>query len=373
MISDRPAALMATDHLRHVVSSAVRHSRLRSPAWLCCLASLGLVLASAMTASACSVPVFAYALRRWEPDLHVFKTAHDQAWRSSLNLRLGGLDANLDVQELSTELESGVFWDQYSVWMPGDLDEQRLAELVDSPARRRLTRELAMGTSVVWLFLHSGDQAADAAVLARLHARLEHLRTVITLPNSELEIDQSTRRTLEFAGPSIRLAFTVLEIDPDDAAEWSLVAQLRSLGSPDGQALLAPVFGRARALDCKVADEWSDSKIDEAVLYLTAACSCQVKAENPGIDLLVSCNWPRVLRENMEIMEAAPRNSLSVPAEPETVIITPSRAALQVGPSSRPPTFWGAHAYALIACGTAMLVGLLLLVFLRSRARSTGH
>jgi hypothetical protein len=63
-----------------------------------------------------------------------------------------------------------------------------------------------------------------------------------------------------------------------------------------GEPLLAPIFGRGRVLGAWPASEMGDEQIEEATLFLLGACSCQVKSQNPGWDLLLAVEWDRELQ-----------------------------------------------------------------------------
>ena len=66
---------------------------------------------------------------------------------------------------------------------------------------------------------------------------------------------------------------------------------------PDSQdePLLAPVFGRGRALEVIPAKQVDAGLIEDLTMFLCGACSCQVKERNPGFDLLLSTNWNQEL------------------------------------------------------------------------------
>ena len=66
---------------------------------------------------------------------------------------------------------------------------------------------------------------------------------------------------------------------------------LRELAGP--QAF--PVFGRGRVLYALVNRGINKDNIAEGCAFLVGGCSCVVKAENPGTDLLMSVNWEGAL------------------------------------------------------------------------------
>ena len=111
----------------------------------------------------------------------------------------------------------------------------------------------------------------------------------IGLPGSEL-----------YSEVPLLLQFSVLEIDPSDPKEQFLVRQLSGFQAEAfaaGEPLIIPVFGRGRALEVIPASQLNAELIHDLTEFLCGACSCQVKEQNPGFDLLLSTNWNEALSE----------------------------------------------------------------------------
>jgi len=78
-------------------------------------------------------------------------------------------------------------------------------------------------------------------------------------------------------------------------------------------------------------EKLSADLIEEATLFLTGACSCEVKNLNPGWDLLMNVDWETELEKAEEVRVAAinttadpistPPEKPAVSAKPETVTI----------------------------------------------------
>ena len=58
-----------------------------------------------------------------------------------------------------------------------------------------------------------------------------------------------------------------------------------------------PVFGRGRSYFALVGKGINDDNIDEACQFLAGACSCEVKSQNPGVDLLFRVNWELLVED----------------------------------------------------------------------------
>ena len=281
---------------------------------------------SATMAFACNVPVFRYALERWKPDLCEVIVFHDGKLTDFQEQQLQKLEkeasdkggsANAEVRRSPVGHDTdrkrkdlwATFQDQPHVTLPyvvirnslgngevvnhwhGTLETASKANLFQSPIRRELSKRLLAGDSVVWLMLQSKDSVKNDSIrrlltkeLDRLSKKLE-LPDGIGLPGSEL-----------YAEVPLFLKFTILEIDPKDVQEQVLV-KLMSGFEPDSQdePLLAPVFGRGRALEVIPAKQVDAGLIEDLTMFLCGACSCQVKERNPGFDLLLSTNWNQEL------------------------------------------------------------------------------
>jgi hypothetical protein len=190
-----------------------------------------------------------------------------------------------------------------------------------SPARDEIARRLLAGHSVVWLLVTSTDQARNDQARRTLE---QHLRTTtdkialpdgIGLPGSEL-----------YSEIPLLVKFSVLEIRSDDPHEKFLVDLFRGF-RPDvldgGDPLVVPVFGRGRALEVLPASKLNAGLVEDLCGFLSGACSCQVKDQNPGFDLLFSVDWNQKLFG--EGFEPPPAKTIGDRAQPQLLNIPPGR------------------------------------------------
>jgi hypothetical protein len=111
----------------------------------------------------------------------------------------------------------------------------------------------------------------------------------------------------------------------------------------DGIPFAAPVFGRGRVLGAWALEELDDLMIEDTSLFLTGRCSCRVKNENPGWDLLLKVDWETALASiGGKETGAAEEERAASSAEPkpgpvETVVIAPVAVA---GPSKNVGLSW---------------------------------
>lgn len=358
--------------------------------------TLGLLLAATTLADACTIPVFRYALDRWEADkFHLIlpvSATKDTALQDLLRpLRANG-KANLDIttskdaalasaelRPSRTDAQAGTAADP--VWS-GTLDKPALEALLDSPARQQILRSILAGDSLVWVLADTGSPA-DTAEAARIEKRLKFLEQVAALPIQDPNDPDSQLGP----GPPLKLKFTLLRLRRDDPGEQILLRMLagreKTKLDPAATSFAAVIFGKGRVLGAWPLDHLDDRSLEETSMFLVGRCSCRLKTENPGWDLLLNVDWESALKKAGEDAAAAPApastsaspasdsppsaaasietHSLplapgSKPAVPETVTITPPLAAADAPVTSPRRPSWST----LSGLGAAALAVLLL-------------
>jgi hypothetical protein len=321
-------------------------------------------------AFACSVPVFRYALERWQPSRYELIVYHRgplsttdgdavhrlEAAGQRANIRIvdadlaGSLDANLkdiwDHEGKDAPLPRLVL--RYpdsgpkvpSVWS-GPLTVDTVT-LLDSPARRAIFDQLTSGRAGAIILLVSGDQMQDDA--ARTFLR-QHVPAIV----GPIQLPQQTEEGPQIASPvPLRIDFPVVEVLRSPGEEW-LVRIL--LGSEDGLIdvkgpIAFPVFGRGRAL-CSLHDNElrEPTELRRSLEFICKACSCQVKELNPGVDLLMAANWDIIFDA-----ERGPMPRIAWPPAAEPHPGSPDQSAVEL--RSRPPSGYEAVESAPAASST---------------------
>ncbi len=312
----------------------------------CIVLFLGLLCGGAVWA--CKVPVFRYALERWEADDYravVFfrGQAHRaevvqlveplrRAERSNLEVELVDADALTEAQQwqydglddlgeqpllrlyypLETKIDSP-FWE-------GDLTAAHVGQVLDSPLRRALVDGILGGESAVWVLMETGQADADNEAAAQLQDFLSQAAETLAIPDGVLRAEDVSSEGKTADGQPIemddvlrtsiplKISFKVLRLAPEEAEETifrSLLAGLapRGFALPVKEPVAFPVFGRGRALEGIPASKMSAAVIRGACEYLCGECSCQVKDQNPGIDLLLSADWAAKLEGSFVMIE----------------------------------------------------------------------
>ncbi len=324
-----------------------------------------MILLAAGAAFACSVPVFRYALEHWPADPFQVLVFHRDALSAEQEAALGELEkkegerANVLVRRVGLSdtlppdlaaLGKGVppnenawlmtrFPSSTGIRAPilsAPFHPETLQGLIESPARRELARRLSEGESAVWLLLESGDKEADDAAEKLLQERLDYLASVMTLP--KLDESDIANGLVSVPEEDLRLEFSVLRVARDDPAEARLVSML--LLSEEGLAesdepMVFPVFGRGRALYALVGAGIRQETIESAAAFLVGKCSCQVKEQNPGVDLLIKADWDNAAKASPVLDRELPTaREVLAASQIETVTSKPA----QTPPATESPS-----------------------------------
>ena len=292
--------------------------------WFCSwLAILGV----SGVASACTVPVFRYALDHWPSEPWLLETPLESFTTEPLATELRNLGATspLNLTAKPAEGTDGVtkliFPTQTSpekipAWQ-GKLDAVAWSTMTISPARQQLAKRILAGESAIWVVVHEG---VDTELSARINRRLTFLESAAQLPF----IDPNDPDSQLGPGPEVKLKFSSLQLDRSDPKEAMLIPMLAGVkGLPEGN-FAALVFGRGRVLGAWREEQLTDSFIDDTTLYLIKACSCQAKAQNPGWDLLMNLNWDESLKA-VDATRPKQATAAAKPTGPELIQTVPAQ------------------------------------------------
>ncbi len=280
--------------------------------WLVCV--LGLVNRQV---TACDTPVYRYALERWHPgdfDLVLFHQGPLKPADGPLIQQLagasqaGGGGANFKLEQVDVATSPpgamGTVWArQHAVRMPwlvlryprskadepdawcGPLNSQTVQFFQSNPTTAQVAAEIGRGDRIPMLVFLSGHEARDEPFRRSLALELKKLEQKVWVAESSQNTSQSNAVTVAFP----------LSIISRQNAEGRFLAQIVFNSDPElaqsREPILVPVFGRGRALCALPA-----SRVDEAALhkirdFLLGTCSCEVKDQNPGLDLMIHADW----------------------------------------------------------------------------------
>jgi hypothetical protein len=276
----------------------------------------------AASALACNVPVFRYALERWQNDLYhvvVFHkgelSADDKKRVDEIGQRstLEGGTANLEVTtvDVAQPFEPGFedLWKTVpkdaslpfvliqarmgrektlTVW-EGPLSTINLDKLTHSRDRQEIVDRLLKGHSAVWVVLPGKDELTTHNTVNLIETELNRLQDELPLPEG---IGQPGSEVYSEIPLTLRFSVYVLKPGPEaDALLPEMMRRVAPGAAAEGQPLVAPIFGRGRAVDVVPGDKVDEATVEDLSRFICGACSCQVKEQNPGFDLLMSVPW----------------------------------------------------------------------------------
>jgi len=340
-----------------------RFGRILGHRWL---VALGIVVLTNAALWACNVPVFRFALERWRPDAYRVAVFHrgplsatdrglitsleEQQSKSTANIAFRSVDLNAlenteeekAVLQLLTSPEQAATEPWLTVHYPvhlgidkpiyaGPLSAEKVSTVLDSPVRQELVRRLGEGQTAVWLLLECGRPADDDAAAKVVEDELKKLKEDLKLPELTDSPDDSI-----LAGVPLRLDFSLLRVQRKDAKEQALVNMLVQSESDlleRDDPMVFPVFGRGRALFTLVGQGITADNVRDSAAFLTGACSCEVKEQNPGFDLLLKTDWESLFIRNEATAAVLASREAKESTTPQLVAIPPGASASESTPS----------------------------------------
>ncbi len=314
------------------------------------LFSLGVLLALSIPAApACTIPVFRYALEKWDLTPYEVLVFHRgplpketdaelKKWtdvRMKINLDVTLVDLDAKMSETNAKLWKregdgkktpfmlvryhGVGVAEPSAWK-GECTPANLRNVIDSPMRQKIIAQLTGGASVVYVLLTSGDDKADKDAHALAVKELADLEKKIKLP-VQSDTGPKLRLPLE-----LKVSLPLLVLDRKSAAEAGLISQLLNIEEDLDKVkgpILFPIFGRGRALGGLHGKELNAEILFRATQFLCKECSCQVKELNPGVDLIFHANWNDIFDRMFDKKDVSPLKKSSMRREPIDYLLNP--------------------------------------------------
>jgi hypothetical protein len=325
----------------------------------CCLAL------AAVPAAACNVPVFRYALERWEPHVYEVFIYHDKELSAADREVVDWLTkcaadrdilCNIDVRVVNVgekmhqfiaaayKTQAGKALPRLVVCYPprfgppviaweSPLTAEAARAIVDSPVRQKVSQAIIKGESAVWVFLESGDKAKDDAAAKLLEGQFDKLEKLLEIP-PQLPLYPGEPEEAADQGLPLKVAFSLVRLSRKSPGEKVLVQMLMNteedLASEYASEPMAfAVFGQGRAMWALVGKGINEENIIEVCAFLVGRCSCQVKDMNPGIDVLFRADWYAGL-EGREPATAVLPNVIAPAAATSAPAPAPGAAAARV-------------------------------------------
>ena len=143
-----------------------------------------------------------------------------------------------------------------------------IRNLTSSPLRQKVATELMAGKLCVMVYLKTDNKEKDDKGISILK------KALTASPFGEIiEVVEISRHSKEEA----HFASLLLNVEDD----------LKKIQEP----MLFGVFGRFKALEPLLGNGITEENINLLIDYLTAECSCLIKDDLPGTDILFTANW----------------------------------------------------------------------------------
>lgn len=143
-----------------------------------------------------------------------------------------------------------------------------LRNLTTSPLREKIAAELMSGKLCVLVYLKSGNKEKDDKGLKTLQNALKSslFGKIITV----CELSRDSKVEVTFAS-------LLLKVEDD----------LKGINEP----MIFGIYGRFKALEPLLGKGISEENINMMIDYLTSECSCLIKDDLPGTDILFTDKW----------------------------------------------------------------------------------
>ena len=149
---------------------------------------------------------------------------------------------------------------------------EEFRNLTTSPLREKIAAELKAGKLCVMVYLTTDNKEKDEKGLRTLQRAIgsSPFGKIITV----VELSRNSKEEAQFTS-------LLLHVEDD----------LNGIREP----MLFGVFGRFKALEPLVGTGISEENINLMIGYLTAECSCLIKDDLPGTDILFTNKWDNLL------------------------------------------------------------------------------
>ena len=288
----------------------------------------------------CSVPVFRYALEHWSHDPYILfivseKKLDDKEKKLIAELQnfvdTGSLEVvKIDIKRNKLDEFIPILKQAEGKKLPyfflchvnmfknfileGKFNKENLQVLKDMAIRGKIAKHLFEGDTVVWLFIKGSDKGKNSKALADLKKYLEKAEKEIKLPHELDENDTEYEGEMNY-DIDLKVAFSIVQAERDLPETKLLINSIKPLMEEeikdDSSPIIIPIFGRGRAVAAIFGKDITQNDVMNICEFLAGPCSCQIKAQNPGIDLFIPVDWQGVIEGDIEMNEAIPE--LTVP------------------------------------------------------------
>ncbi len=236
---------------------------------------LRIVVLAGILSLACTTKVSEWVLLNSEPVQYALLYVHGKTLTESAKQQNAELTRSLKTANIifRSVMREGTEKPYYELHYRNRLvskynDYRELDKLAASSLRDKIAAELMSGKLCVILYLRSGNREKDEAGLQVIR------KTVASSPFGKIipvmELSRTNRDEMHFVS-------MLLNVESD----------LKFINEP----MLFGIFGRFTALEPLLAKGISQENINLMIDFLTADCSCLIKDNLPGVNILYKSSW----------------------------------------------------------------------------------
>lgn len=191
----------------------------------------------------------------------------------------------------------------------GDIKPDDIPKLIMSPKRKELAEKLSIG--YIMLVLVEGK---DEAKNKKAH---EEIKKGIA-KSIEVELDIRSHGEDPSAPPIDKktlkpITMSYVAVSPNDANEVWFYRQMQKINpriTDEKEPALYGIVGRGFVFDQGLVGEYlTEEQIVNMTIFLSGPCSCTVKAEAGGIDIITSWEWDKTIKVKLEANEEDPETA----------------------------------------------------------------
>jgi hypothetical protein len=234
-----------------------------------------IILLAGLLSLACTTRVSEWVLLNSIPEQYDLVYFHNSPLSESLKKQNLAVTENIKTANIQFKSISrpGISKPYYGLFYEGRLfsdyqSADELEGLTSSPLRKEIAAELMAGKLCVMLYLKTDNPEKDEKGLNTLH------RAIASSPFGKIitvvELSRNSRDEHHFAS-------MLLNVEDD----------LKDIQEP----MLFGIFGRFIALEPLLGKGISEENINLMIAYFTAECSCLIKDDLPGINILFTEKW----------------------------------------------------------------------------------
>jgi hypothetical protein len=249
------------------------------------------ILIAGVLSLACTTKVSEWVLLNSDPNQYTLVYLHKNTETEKTKIQNAALSgqvsaANVKFKSVVSEDADHPF---YALYYGNRLfsrfdDPGQLKDLISSPLRNKIAAELMAGKLCVMVYLQSGNPEKDLKGLMTIRESVAESPFGAIIPVVELSRNDQTEK---------HFVSMLLNVESD----------LKNIKEP----MVFGVFGRFKALEPLLAGGITKENINLMIDFLTADCSCLIKDDLPGTDILYVNKWdsPATALVN-EILDANP-------------------------------------------------------------------